>query len=143
MDADPTDFGVRVYGIRKLGAEKSSITIRNFIMPNLTHSATAGVNWHVPIDDTHHWKYCIIYNPSTPIDTKQVRSLRSETTDGYRLLRQRDNRYMQDRDEMRTLTFSGLGTSFQAKRGCRFSTGRIDVRWSDGAQLSGRRPRII
>ena len=118
VDAELTAFGVRVFGVRNIGPDQNYLTVRNFILPNMCATATAGVNWHVPIDDTHHWKYCIIFDPTAPLDRSSLWTARSETTGGYRLVRNRGNRYLQDREEMKTRTFAGLGAGFQAHDTC-------------------------
>ena len=44
------------------------LRVSYFILPNLSAfpGQTGGegysVNWHVPIDDTHHWKYTFVYS---------------------------------------------------------------------------------
>ena len=82
-EADLTDYGLRVCKIRKVGTDKKYLRVGNFVMPNL--SAPPGqfngkegylINWHVPIDDTHHWKYIIIFNRERPIDAEEQRRSR-------------------------------------------------------------------
>ena len=43
--------------------------VTEFVLPNLTTFGGAGyamggysVNWHVPIDDSRHWKYTFMYS---------------------------------------------------------------------------------
>lgn len=81
VDAEETDFGVRVFGVRHV-PPKLFVTVRNFVMPNLTATATAGFNWHVPIDDTHHWKYCVVFDTSRPLEADEVLRTRSEMATG-------------------------------------------------------------
>jgi len=76
------------------------------------------MNWHVPIDDTHHWKYIIIFNRQRPIDADEQRRSRLELTDGYRPVRNKSNRYLQDRTSMKTESYSGIGLVFQAQDVC-------------------------
>jgi hypothetical protein len=94
-------------------------------MPNL--SAPPGqfngkegslINWHVPIDDTHHWKYIIIFNRERPLDVEEQRRTRLELTDGYRPTRNKSNRYLQDRESMKTESYSGIGLIFQVQDVC-------------------------
>jgi phthalate 4,5-dioxygenase oxygenase subunit len=67
----------------------------------------------VPIDDGHHWKYMITFRRSAPLDKEDhKRSLEADITPDYRLIRNRANRFQQDREEMKTRTFNGMGPSF-------------------------------
>ena len=119
MDAEETDFGVRVVRATPSGEDELHVRATHFVLPNLS-AIPAGfddgytVNWHVPIDDTHHWKYVIRFTRETPLDDEKVRMDRSELTPDYRLVRNKSNRYLQDREEMKSKTFIGLGRGFQA-----------------------------
>jgi phthalate 4,5-dioxygenase len=124
-EADLTDFGLRVCKIRKIGTDKKYLRVGNFVMPNL--SAPPGqfngkegylINWHVPIDDTHHWKYIIIFNRERPLDAEEQRRSRIELIEGYRPLRNKANRYLQDRESMKTESYSGIGLIFQVQDVC-------------------------
>jgi phthalate 4,5-dioxygenase oxygenase subunit len=124
-EADLTDFGLRVCKIRNIGSDKKYIRVGNFVMPNL--SAPPGqfngkegylMNWHVPIDDTHHWKYIIIFNRERPVDADEQRRTRIEMTEGYRPVRNKSNRYLQDRESMKTESYTGIGLIFQVQDVC-------------------------
>jgi hypothetical protein len=82
--------------------------------PGQTGGEGYSVNWHVPIDDTQHWKYAFIYSSGAPLDKTVVARERSELTSDYRLLRNSANRYLQDRESMKTKTYAGMGHGFQA-----------------------------
>lgn len=119
IETEVTDFGVRIFTSRQTGDGKTYLRVSNFILPNLC--AVPGpmgpdgynMNWHVPIDNEHHWKYMITFRRSAPLDKEAHRkSFEADIDAGYRLLRNRDNRFRQDREEMKTRTFSGLGPSF-------------------------------
>ena len=113
---EPTDFGLRIYTVRNSGAEQNYVRITNFIMPNLcaigglTGQDGYQMDWHVPIDDTHHWKYTVVFKRSAPLG-ERVRARRDLDAD-YRLTRNPANRYLQDRKEMQSRSFSGLGSNF-------------------------------
>lgn len=120
LEIEDTDFGIRIYAIRPAGPAHQYVRITNFVMPNLC--AIAGVtgqdgyqvDWHVPIDDTHHWKYTLAFTRSAPPPDPDWSHIRAELTDGYRLVRNRSNRHLQDREAMKTWSFSGFGPVFQA-----------------------------
>lgn len=74
-------------------------------------------HWHVPIDDTRHWKYHVTLRRPGAGD-QRARTLRaSPITPDYHLVRNGSNRYLQDRSEMNK-TFSGMGEGVQAQDAC-------------------------
>ena len=120
IEVELTDFGVRIYTTRKQPGDKVYLRVSYFILPNLSAfpGQTGGegysVNWHVPIDDTHHWKYMFVFSREAPLDKAVIQRERSELTPDFRLVRNRENRFMQDRESMKTKTYSGMGHGFQA-----------------------------
>jgi phthalate 4,5-dioxygenase oxygenase subunit len=120
LEAEETDFGVRLMRVDQPSPETIHARTTQFVLPNICPipaGATDGytVNWHVPIDDGTHWKYVIQFKRQSPIDAEGLRRERSELGPGYRLVRNASNRYLQDRAEMVSETFAGLGTGFQAQ----------------------------
>lgn len=121
LDIELTDLGVRIYSVRRMGPEQFYLRVSYFVLPNLSAfpGQTGGegysVNWHVPIDDTHHWKYVFVFSREAPLDKSVIDRDRSELAEGYRLVRNEANRFMQDREAMKTQTFSGMGSGFQAQ----------------------------
>lgn len=121
IEIEPTDFGIRIFTLRDAGGGKRYVRISNFIFPNLSAFPGGGagdgygVNWHVPIDDERHWKFNITFSRSRPIDKAAwKRSRDGEVLPDYTLRRNRANRYLQDREEMRTRSYIGLGPFFAA-----------------------------
>ena len=121
IEVDITEFGLRIYTIRKPDDGKQYLRVTNFIYPNLAafNGSTTGegysAHWHVPIDDHSHWKYAFIFSRERPLTQDLRDRIGVETTDGHHLKRNRENRYLQDRASMRTETFSGMGFHFQAQ----------------------------
>jgi phthalate 4,5-dioxygenase len=120
LEVEITDYGLRIYTLRNVGRDKRYLRVTNFVMPNLsafggsTVDAGYSIHWHVPIDDTHHWKYTFAFSRDKPLDDFQRDRNRSELSTDYRLARNRANRYQQDRASMKTQTFTGMGINFQA-----------------------------
>lgn len=127
---EETSFGIRAYGVRNASDEQVYVRISNFVMPN--GSAFDGVpledpavakpvpnagyqsHWHVPIDDTSHYKYVIVHRYSAPVDRAYLdRCIKGEVDERYSRPRRMANRYLQDREEMKTGTFAGFGPNFQ------------------------------
>ncbi len=120
LHTEDTDFGVRIYSVRHI-EDSTYLRITNFVMPNL--SAIVGltgehgyaIHWHVPIDDTAHFKYNVIFSREHALDHEALRQADAEEVlPDYRLRRNQANRYLQDRQEMRTTTYTGMGLFFTA-----------------------------
>jgi phenylpropionate dioxygenase-like ring-hydroxylating dioxygenase large terminal subunit len=119
IEIEETDFGIRIYALRDAGQGRSYVRISNFVMPNLaafpgnTQGDGYSVNWHVPIDDYNHWKYQFTFTCQRSIDKEPLRRIyAAEMSEAHRLRRTRANRYLQDRAEMQTRTFIGMGPLF-------------------------------
>jgi phthalate 4,5-dioxygenase oxygenase subunit len=127
---EDTRFGLRAYSVRSVANDETYIRLTNFIMPSIQAFVARPVvdpmverpsddhgywlHWHVPIDDTHHWKYIVAYRANGPVDgTYLAAGMTGEVDEHYRPRRTAENHYLQDRAEMRTRTFAGLGNSFQ------------------------------
>lgn len=127
---EETPFGLRAYASRRHGEDEQYVRITNFIMPNLQSYVGAPLvnpkrerpaddqgywlHWHVPVDDRSHWKYVVAYRSDAPIERAHFEAMFAGEVDAdYRPYRTLENRFLQDRDEMQTRTFAGLGVSFQ------------------------------
>jgi phthalate 4,5-dioxygenase len=113
MEVDVFDYGLRLCKIRRLDEETNYIRVGTFIMPNMVATPGGQTNWHVPVDDHHHWKYTFIFDSERPLDREQVLRTRAEMTPDYRPLQNKGNRYLQDRASMNALTYAGMGRNFQ------------------------------
>jgi hypothetical protein len=118
-NCEETHYGVRIYEFRDEDGATHLLT-KNFVMP-LTCAVGGGpsptgdgylMNWHVPIDDTHHWRYSMAFKRSGPIDPRYRAARESVTDEHYRFPRTKANRYLQDREEQKRDTFSGMGPVF-------------------------------
>jgi phthalate 4,5-dioxygenase len=120
IEVEVMDYGLRIYTIRGAGSDKTYLRITNFIMPNLSAfgGSTVGegyaVHWHVPINDTSHWKYVLMFSREKALSEELRQKHRAEISPDFRLGQEAANRYQQDRDSMRTRTFTGMGWNFQA-----------------------------
>ncbi len=117
IDPVETDFGMHLYAVRKADAGHHFVKVRSFFMPSGGAVGSRGesgynVNWHVPIDDEHHRKFSITFNRDVPINEETIRRERAGLAEGYRLQRNRANRYLQSREEMMTETYIGMGKVF-------------------------------
>jgi hypothetical protein len=120
IEIELTDFGLRICSLRASGEDKTYLRVTNFVMPNLAAfgGSTVGegysVHWHVPIDDASHWKYVFMFSREKALPPELVNKSRAELGADFRLTRTGVNRYQQDRESMKTKTFTGMGYNFQA-----------------------------
>jgi phthalate 4,5-dioxygenase len=122
IDLERTPWGFREYVTRK-APEGEYLKVEAFVLPNAAvfPGATAGrdgfqIHWHVPIDDVSHWKYMLVHRDTAPLDRTSVqRSLIGEGEIGpdFHPVRNRANRYRQDRAAMRTSATAGFGRAFE------------------------------
>jgi phthalate 4,5-dioxygenase len=121
IEVEEADFGVRLYAIRETPDGDRYLRMNNFVYPNIGIFSAGrprgdgyGVNWHVPIDDTHHWKYSWAHSRTSPLDPSEARgyATNSDLNADYTLARNRTNRYLQDREEMQTTSYLGMGRNF-------------------------------
>ena len=122
IDAEITSFGLRQYALRKTEQDNYYLRVLNFIYPSMSAFAIGrrgekgnivSVNWHVPIDNTHHWKYVFYYDKDALIDKDALLKEHFEMTADYKPIRNKTNRYLQDRESMKTKSFNGVGSHFQ------------------------------
>lgn len=124
IEVELTDFGVRIFTIRNIEDDKIYFRTSNFIMPNFStfpgQTAAEGysVNWHVPIDDTSHWKFVIVFSRKRALERQLMVRGRDELKPDYHMIRDKTNRYLQDRAAMKNKSFSGIGYNFQAQDAC-------------------------
>jgi phenylpropionate dioxygenase-like ring-hydroxylating dioxygenase large terminal subunit len=123
LEVEETDYGLRIFSIRQSGADSRYVRTTNFIYPNLSAivgnqgrvGAGYSIHWHVPIDDEHHWRYEITFSRTGPLDKETYRrEIVAELTPDRRLVRNRANRYLQDRAAMLTENYTGMGRHFAA-----------------------------
>jgi phthalate 4,5-dioxygenase len=124
IDAEETDYGVRIFSTRHTDRARTFFRVTNFIIPNKATipgpMSGDGYNlyWHVPIDDTHHWRYDIVFRRSAPMEEKDIernQEILDELGPDYHPLRNKANRYMQDRESMKSWSFSGMGRIFNVQ----------------------------
>ena len=123
IEVEATDFGLRIFALRRsapsAGREMNWLKVLNYVLPGLcfvpggTGADGHTVHWNVPIDDTHHWKYMLTFRRHDALDREKFsKEYEAEVGPDYRLLRNRSNRYMQDRGAMKDVWFSGMGSLF-------------------------------
>ena len=121
LEIERTNYGVRNYSIRNAGEKGKYLRITNFIMPNkaaiVGNEGRVGqgysLHWHVPIDDEHNMRFDFIFNRERPIVRERYTKHHAvERTPDGRHVRNLSNRYMQDRELMKTSNYTGMGDYF-------------------------------
>lgn len=115
-DAELLEYGLRFCKLRRMGPQENYIRVATFVLPNLTVIPGGEVNWHVPVDDTHHWKYIFFFNRDEPMAKEQPRRDRAGLAPPpeYKPIANKGNRYLQDRESMKGVNYSGIKQSFFA-----------------------------
>ncbi|MFT4043701.1 MAG: Rieske 2Fe-2S domain-containing protein [Gordonia sp. (in: high G+C Gram-positive bacteria)] len=115
IDVENAEHGLRVYALRRLTEDTTHVRVTNLLFPNafVVPFGTTKVftQWHVPIDDTHHYWYMIWYDyaETTDRDTLLRQRLEGVSLPDYRPLRNRSNNWGFDPREQRELTYTGMG----------------------------------
>jgi phenylpropionate dioxygenase-like ring-hydroxylating dioxygenase large terminal subunit len=116
IETEDTVFGARIYAVRAVPPDLNNVRVSYIVLPNI--AAVSGRKdgytaiWHVPIDDTSHWRFQFQFSRTETEVPPGVRRGRQAIGPDYRLGRTRANRYLQDREEMKSQSFAGLGPNF-------------------------------
>jgi phenylpropionate dioxygenase-like ring-hydroxylating dioxygenase large terminal subunit len=121
VDVEMTDYGMKVCKVRQMG-ETKHLYLGTYVIPGAfafsgTERDGYAFNWHVPIDDIHHWRYTFIFSRSHALDRSLVQQGRARMTPDYRHLRHSGNRYLQDRTTMHE-SYTGMGIVFEVQDLC-------------------------
>lgn len=115
ISVESTCYGFRVIALRRVLGGRLHVRLTNLVFPNAfvvpLSRRQAFVQWHVPVDDSHHYWYMILYDFQTPLDQDRLRAQREAAypPPDYRPLRRRDNQWGWDPDEQATITYTGMG----------------------------------
>jgi phenylpropionate dioxygenase-like ring-hydroxylating dioxygenase large terminal subunit len=117
LEVERTGNGLRALALRPYRG-REFLRVTQYLVPNTILVAGnprsgGGYNmgWHVPLDDTHTCRFSLEFACNGPVNRGGADQTRfQEIGPNYRTIRGPENRYLQDRDEMKTRTFAGLGT---------------------------------
>jgi phenylpropionate dioxygenase-like ring-hydroxylating dioxygenase large terminal subunit len=129
MEVEETGYGLRIVTARALEGGRNYLRLTHHIMPNASTFAglpcvdpavqpdyenlSYQLHWHVPIDDGQHWKYTLIYRHDGAVDKDFLDNrLFVDMARTHHSQRTAENRYLQDREEMKRATFLGIGKNF-------------------------------
>ena len=120
IDAEETDYGVRIFSLRDVDG-RTFFRVTNYVftltrrmipgpMSGDGYNSLAGMS--PSKDDTHHWRYDFVFRRSAPMEQRDIerdQEILDELGPGYRPKRNKSNRYLQDREAMKSWSFSGMG----------------------------------
>ncbi len=120
LEWERSEFGIRIYSIRGAGDKGRYVRITHFILPNkaaiIGNEGRVGegysIHWHVPIDDENHFRFDFIFNRARPVARERYEGEIAREIAGNRYIRNKANRYRQDRGLMKTSNFTGMGDYF-------------------------------
>jgi phthalate 4,5-dioxygenase len=118
----PSRYGLRIFAERRVpNSSKRILRVTNFIMPNAcaiggseTGLGRGGLSmfWHVPIDDSHHWRFEFMFHSKKRLPYEVIDRLYSaERLPDGSSRRNASNRYLQDLGRMGS-EFAGMGHNF-------------------------------
>ena len=122
IEIEHTEFGTRIFALHKSPNGKKYLRINNFVFPCGATPSTSGGDvgyqgrWYVPIDDHSHCRFEFFYRHSQPLDKDGLRANRAKNVGpDNRHIRRAENRYLQDRDEQKNGSFTGMGRHFPSQ----------------------------
>ncbi len=126
LEGVETDYGVRMISCRDAGAGTTYLRVSNFVMPCYGFVPTGGLKGnpegytthaHVPMDDEHSLRFNIFFRRHRPVREDEKR-LDEEIGPDQRKVRNLSNNYLQDREEQKRETFTGMGKNFVIHDSC-------------------------
>jgi phthalate 4,5-dioxygenase len=126
LEGVETDFGVRMISCRNAGDGSTYLRVSNFVMPCHGFVPTGGlkgnpegytIHSHVPIDDEHSLRFNIFFRRNRAV-TEEEKKLVSDIGPDYIKVRNIHNDYLQDRQEQKQETFTGMGKNFVIHDSC-------------------------
>lgn len=129
LEAEETTYGMRAISIRKVGGDRIYVRTSPYIMPSFSvvpgpptekfdTDDIRGFRFWVPIDDHTTWLY-ILNMRKKPFVEEERKTLRSWITSDFRRVRNAANLYLQDREQQRTMSYTGIAAVNPAEQdGC-------------------------
>ena len=115
IEVEAAPHGLRVYAVRQLTESVKHVRVTNLLFPNAFvvpfGNAKVFTQWHVPVDDEHHYWYMIYYDFAEPTDSETLlrQRLAEVSLPDYQPLRNRANNWGFDPREQHELTYTGMG----------------------------------
>ncbi len=122
-NVEETDFGMRLVALRKADEDKTYVRVSSFVMPVSCWVPARATETHiyVPADDTHSWRYDLGFLRDRPVRDDDVHR-RKDIRPDYLRIRNKENRYLQDREAQKNVNYTGMGESFLIHDACATET---------------------
>jgi phenylpropionate dioxygenase-like ring-hydroxylating dioxygenase large terminal subunit len=126
LEGVETDFGVRMISRRNGGGGLTYLRVSNFVMPCYGFVPTGGlkgnpegytIHSHAPMDDEHSLRFNIFFRRNRPV-TEEEKQLEGVIGPDHIKVRNIHNNYLQDRQEQKRETFTGMGKHFLIHDSC-------------------------
>ena len=126
LEGVETDFGVRMISCRNAGDGLIYLRVSNFVMPCHGFVPTGGlkgntegytIHSHVPVDDEHAMRFNIFFRRNRPVNEEE-KQLEGGIDPEHIKIRNIHNNYLQDREEQKNETFTGMGKQFLIHDSC-------------------------
>ncbi|HEY3115153.1 MAG TPA: Rieske 2Fe-2S domain-containing protein [Chloroflexota bacterium] len=90
VETEDSEFGVRIFAARSTASDDLAVEVRDFMLPAISTISGIGIDgyaahWHVPIDDTHHWRYVLAFRRDGPLTEEDAERNGLATVEDYRL----------------------------------------------------------
>ena len=116
IEVEQTDYGLRLATLRQISDTSMHVRTTNLVFPNafmipMSKEMTIS-QWHVPIDETTHYWYCIFTSFGAKVDKEEMRRQRLELYElpNYVPRKNKNNDYGFDPHEQAHETYTGMGT---------------------------------
>src|SRR4029434_2852581 len=126
LEGVETDFGVRMISCRNAGDGVTYLRVSNFVMPCHGFVPTGGlkanpegytIHSHVPLDDHDALRFNIYLRSNTPVSDEE-KQLEGGIGPDHIKVRNIHNDYLQNREEQKRETFTGMGKQFLIHDSC-------------------------
>ena len=118
-----TPYGTRIFALHNAPNGRKYLRVNNYVFPSgATPSTSGGPNgyqgrWYVPIDDHNHLRFEFFFEGGKPLDKERLKKNRAANVGpDLRHVRRPENRYLQDRDELKAgKSYGGMGMHFPSQ----------------------------
>lgn len=109
-DYERTDFGIRLIATRETEDDRLYVRISSFVAPVTcwVPARNREAHMHVPIDDTHSWRFDLGVLDEPMPDARSIDDRRRFLDENWRKIPNRANDYLQDRAAQKTDNFTGM-----------------------------------
>jgi hypothetical protein len=115
IEVEQTEYGLRLSTLRQINDKSTHVRITNLVFPNafmipMSQEMTIS-QWHVPVDETTHYWYCIFTSFGSKVDKDEMRRQRLELYElpNYVPRKNKSNDYGFDPHEQAHDTYTGMG----------------------------------